>query len=168
MPESIWLVEKVMLLKPFYDSSGACNIAKAQDHSESNLGSKVDLQLDDDRNRKNGKKEVGDAIHRTVKKAKRGKCTSAPAPRVWVCAHHRIPSALDGHALPDQCSSTCEHKADEEHCGTSAVVLGWESAFIPIEAHRKAFHRFPGGTSRIRKSAMETLTKTTPHMTNML
>lgn len=36
---------------------------------------------------------------------------------------------------------------------------------IPIEAHKKFFHFFPGGTKRIKNSATDILTSTTPIMT---
>lgn len=62
MPEWILLFEESILLHCFNDTSSTRNIAKAEDNSERDLGSFIDLQLDDNRDWKDGEEKVRDAV----------------------------------------------------------------------------------------------------------
>lgn len=120
MPERVLLFEKGVLLHCFDNSSGTGEVAKAQNYSERNLGSLVDLQLDDYGDWEKCKGKIRNAVDRTVEQANRRESVVAPAPRPGFFSQREVPGCFDGHALADQCASAGDHKADEEHCRLSA------------------------------------------------
>jgi hypothetical protein len=148
-----------------FDYTGnAGDEAEREDDNEGQFGAFVDLELQDDGNRKDGEEEVGDDVDDRVEKSDEAVCAIGKAACTRQDANAYTPACGYWCTLEYKSSSTRQCKAGQKNCSRQSIVLRRIWINVPTELHKKTFQRFCI-MMRMRKNATEILTRTTPSIT---